>query len=738
MLEEGRAPRARRAREGAAQVRPQEGPQGAAVLEAVARRRSRVLRFGTDGVRGDADTDLTTRVRRRARSRRRAGCSAPTRVLVGRDTRASGPRIEADLAAGLRAEGVDAGARSACCRRPRSRSSPRRAGVPAAIVSASHNPWSDNGVKVIGADGRKLADERRGRDRSRARAWSSARPGTGARIAYDAADAVVRGRRGRAPTRTSRICCRRSTAATLDGLARRARLRERRRRSRSARACSAAAGARRATCCTPRPTVATSTTGAARRIRSSLQRGRSSSAGAALGLALDGDADRVLAVDERGELVDGDQIMMMTALDMHERGALRNDAIAVTVMSNLGLRRALRAARHRRRRDAGRRPPRRRRDAGARSRARRRAVGSHRVRASYATTGDGLLTGLLVRDLRARARAGRCRRSRAQMTRVPQVLVNVRVARRVDLDDVDRARGGGAQQSRPSSATAVGCWCGLGHRAARAGDDRGATRRRWPTRPPSGCAAVVTSEFGRAPTRRPSIASRCAASWAWSVAAAVACAPDLAAAPRAALAEAEALLDATGASRPRRGALEAAAASPRVTVDRQLREGDGVRRARRRPDRPGRARAPRRPGRGAARRDRGPARRERARRRRHRGAERGARSRARTRSGRSAGIGSISRGAIEDLVGRNVGTGRARGVPLGADHAVGDRPARGARPRLRRAARARRPVTVSISTIPTIARLVAQRSADPLFAAGLGARRRRPPRVRLQDRGRDR
>src|SRR5262249_57187282 len=67
-------------------------------------------------------------------------------------------------------------------------------------------------------------------------------------------------------------------------------------------------------------------------------------AGADLGLALDGDADRVLAVDERGELVDGDQIMVMTALDWHARGVLRDDAIVVTVMSNLGLRRALTAA----------------------------------------------------------------------------------------------------------------------------------------------------------------------------------------------------------------------------------------------------------------------------------------------------------------------------------------------------------------------------------------------------------
>src|SRR4029077_20459193 len=68
------------------------------------------------------------------------------------------------------------------------------------------------------------------------------------------------------------------------------------------------------------------------------------SLGSNLGLALDGDADRAVAVDENGELVDGDQIMVMTALDWHQRGMLRNDAIAVTVMSNLGLRRALAAA----------------------------------------------------------------------------------------------------------------------------------------------------------------------------------------------------------------------------------------------------------------------------------------------------------------------------------------------------------------------------------------------------------
>ena len=76
--------------------------------------------------------------------------------------------------------------------------------------------------------------------------------------------------------------------------------------------------------------------------------------GAALGVALDGDADRVLAVDHTGELVDGDQLLAMFAFDLLERGLLTGGSIVVTVMSNLGLRLALAGTRDRGCRDAGR------------------------------------------------------------------------------------------------------------------------------------------------------------------------------------------------------------------------------------------------------------------------------------------------------------------------------------------------------------------------------------------------
>jgi phosphoglucosamine mutase len=163
--------------------------------------------------------------------------------------------------------------------------------------------------------------------------------------------------------------------------------------------------------------------------------------GANVGLAFDGDADRVIAVDERGAIVDGDQMMTMLALDLHERGKLRHNAVAVTVMTNMGLRRALVPHGI----DVVETP------VGDRNvvvamRERDLVMGGeqsgHIVLSDYATTGDGVLTGLLVCDLVRRSRRPLSELA-AQMTRYPQVMVNIRVAQRVNLD------------STPSIASAV-------------------------------------------------------------------------------------------------------------------------------------------------------------------------------------------------------------------------------------------------------------------------------------------
>jgi phosphoglucosamine mutase len=397
-----------------------------------------VLRFGTDGVRGDAERDLTSRLVV-ALGRAVARVLHPPRVVIGRDTRVSGPRIEADLAAGLQGDGVET-VSLGVLPTPAIAFIAATEGVPAAIVSASHNRWSDNGVKVIGADGRKLPDgveaaieaelERSSfvafaarRDTRLADAQDSAELAALAAIGIPSFGADGAGADAYVAHLLSTLDGRR-----LDGLD-------------VVLDCANGAGF------DVGPRVLRAAGAQVRVLHAApdghnindgcgsthpeLLRRTVAEHGAALGLALDGDGDRVIAVDERGELVDGDQLMTMTAIDMHARGTLRHSAIAVTVMSNLGLRRAMRA-------DGIRviETPVGDRHVVAAMQANDLVLGGeqsgHIVYSEYATTGDGLLTGLLVADLLRRANRPLSALA-GQMTRVPQVLVNVRVARRVDV-----------------------------------------------------------------------------------------------------------------------------------------------------------------------------------------------------------------------------------------------------------------------------------------------------------------
>src|SRR5690606_18391096 len=166
--------------------------------------------------------------------------------------------------------------------------------------------------------------------------------------------------------------------------------------------------------------------------------------GADVGLALDGDADRLIAVDHRGRLIDGDHVIAICARDLHARGQLRDDTVVVTVMTNLGFRLAMREAGidvvetdvgdryvletlERRQLSLG----------GEQS--------GHVIFRDLATTGDGLLTGLKLCDVIARSGTPLAELADAAMSALPQVLVNVPVAeRRVDwatllADDVAAA-----------------------------------------------------------------------------------------------------------------------------------------------------------------------------------------------------------------------------------------------------------------------------------------------------------
>ena len=239
------------------------------------------------------------------------------------------------------------------------------------MISASHNPYQDNGIKFFSHDGFKLPDEVEARDRG------ADRPGELATAPR------ARGRdRPRAAHRRRDRPLRRVPEEDLPagpdarGPAHRARLRERRRLqgrpdgalASSAPRCSRSASSR---------TGATSTTDAARSIPRRVRR----RCGAARRRRhrLDGDADRCVLVDEKGEIVDGDAMLALCARDLVERGGLRGGAVVATVMSNLGLERAARAARAAAGAHGGRRPLRRRGDARGRLQPRRRAVGPRRL-----------------------------------------------------------------------------------------------------------------------------------------------------------------------------------------------------------------------------------------------------------------------------------------------------------------------------------------------------------------------
>jgi phosphoglucosamine mutase len=377
-----------------------------------------VLRFGTDGVRGDADADLHDDFVR-ALGQAAARVLGPGRFVLGRDTRESGSRIETALRNGIRLEGADV-VSLGVAPTPMIAYLAQRDRAPAAVISASHNPWTDNGIKLFAAGGTKLTDDLEAAI-ERELEGALAEPPSG-----DVVAGVHTDRSGEYVTHViaalggRRLDGLRVVVDSANGAASSVAPETLRRAGAEVVAIHASPDGRNinAGCGSTHPDS----------LRAAVLEHN-----AAVGLALDGDADRVLAVDEQGELVDGDQIMVALALDLHDRGRLRNDAVAVTVMSNLGLRRALAAARI----SVVETP------VGDRNVLVALAEhdlslggeqSGHIILTDHATTGDGLLTGVLLCDLVTRL--GRPLSAlAAQMEKLPQVLVNVRVGRRPELGE---------------------------------------------------------------------------------------------------------------------------------------------------------------------------------------------------------------------------------------------------------------------------------------------------------------
>ncbi|MCI0687342.1 MAG: phosphoglucosamine mutase [Sporichthyaceae bacterium] len=382
--------------------------------------------FGTDGVRGRANVDVTAELAldlsvAAAHVLGDVGEFAGHRpvAVVGRDPRASGEFLEAAVVAGLASAGVDV-LRVGVLPTPAIAYLTDTLGADLGVVlSASHNPMPDNGIKFFARGGLKLADEIEDAIEQRiGEQWQ--RP-TGAEVGR------VRANGGSAERYIGHLLD--TLPNRLDGLrvvvdcAHGAACAVAPEALRRAGADVVAIGAE--------PTGLNINEGFGSTHLDQLQAAVPAHR-ADLGIALDGDADRCLAVDATGAVVDGDQIMAVLALAMREGGTLAHDTVVATVMSNLGLRLAMRregvqlvetAVGDRYVLEAMK--------AGGYSLGGEQS--GHVLLLDHATTGDGLLTGLHL--LARTAASGKpLAELAAVMTRFPQVLVNVKDVDKTGLD----------------------------------------------------------------------------------------------------------------------------------------------------------------------------------------------------------------------------------------------------------------------------------------------------------------
>jgi len=381
--------------------------------------------FGTDGVRGLANGELTAELAldlsvAAAHVLGEAGVFEGQRrplAVVGRDTRASGEFLEAAVVAGLASAGIDV-VRLGILPTPAVAHLTASMGADLGVMlSASHNPMPDNGIKFFARGGHKLDDALEDLIEARLREpWQ--RP-TGAGVGR------VRDDQNGFEDYVSHVV--NSVVQPLDGL-------------RVVVDCANGAAFRTApealrrlgaevTPIHAEPDGININEGCGSTHIETLQ-AAVVKYGADVGIAHDGDADRCLAVDERGELVDGDQILAILALAMRDEGMLRHNTVVVTVLSNLGFVLAMqREGITVKQTKVGDRYVLEAMKAGGYSLGGEQS--GHMILLDHATTGDGVLAA--VHLLSRMAATGRPLSEMARvMSRLPQVLVNVR--------GVDKAR----------------------------------------------------------------------------------------------------------------------------------------------------------------------------------------------------------------------------------------------------------------------------------------------------------
>jgi phosphoglucosamine mutase len=381
-----------------------------------------MLTFGTDGVRGKFGTELTESYAADLAVVAAQVLQCKT-VVIGRDTRESGVLLETAIANALVKEGIETQLMGVAPT-PAIAFSAMRQNVVAIAITASHNLYQDNGIKIFGAGGRKLSDseqeeiEKQLLERTRKSAsgaigassdsaktakpelvkeycdWLSQIVDTTEfsklHVVLDCANGAFS---NVAPEVFTKLG---ATVTTINATPDGRNINEQCGATHPAMLCSVV-----------------------------------KSVGAHFGIAFDGDGDRLIAVDETGEIVDGDHLIAISATEMKRRGTLRNNKVAVTVMTNIGFHQAMKKAEI---------------EVVTTSVGDRSVLAAleenslvlggeqsgHIIYRDLATTGDGLLAALMLSAIVAGAKKTLGEIASAAMTSFPQVLINLRVSKRVE------------------------------------------------------------------------------------------------------------------------------------------------------------------------------------------------------------------------------------------------------------------------------------------------------------------
>ncbi len=376
-----------------------------------------MLKFGTDGVRGEFGTELTTSYVA-ALARAAAKVLQCKLVVIGRDTRESGQVLEAAIAQALIECGVQVHLMGVAPT-PAIAHAAATGDLVAFAITASHNAYTDNGVKIFGNGGRKLSDDEQSQIEFEL---------INAIATQNSSQSVSQSQAILHPEYLAQYCAALIATAPKNALA----------NLKIALDCAngamssvapevfTALGATVSTIhATPNGKNINEECGATHPV--SLSESVKNSK-ADLGIAFDGDGDRLIAVDNDGSIVDGDHLLAISAQEMKRNGTLRNNKVAVTVMTNIGFHQAMQRAQI----EVITTP------VGDRAilaaiKENDLALGGeqsgHIIYHDQATTGDGLLAALRLAVLVASSSRKLSEIASEAMTSFPQVLINVRIAK---------------------------------------------------------------------------------------------------------------------------------------------------------------------------------------------------------------------------------------------------------------------------------------------------------------------